>query len=208
MSLNHLLDTKELDIKAKSLDIDSLESNLVFTKGYSGVDHALDTSFSSYALVPTPRFAGATLYFSECKDPVLPAPPSSPGMYEVDLGKSCIITRSGNCVTQKYSFTAKYNQASVASNGYCELYFILNNINPIDPSTYSIIFSGQSISSNGYRMRSTLPTISTKTEAGNTYGILTILWDKADTGRVEPGLNEEYICEFTISWLENPISPP
>ena len=234
MSLNHLVYEKELDIKVldinsdtatigtenvtnlfatnatiDNLTITNVEADQVFTKGYDGNNyHALDTSFSTYALVPTPRFTGATLYFSKCEDTILPIPPDSPGMYDTELGKSCIITRSGNCVTQKFNFTATRTSSQVGVNGSCDLFFILNKINPVDPSTYSYSFKGHSVGSNGYSLKTTLPTITTKTEAGNTYGILRFLWDTITPGYTAPSVGEQYIFELEVSWLENPILPP
>lgn len=212
MSLNHLLEKKELVIKTITLESDkveceNIESNQVFTKGYGTESFAVDTSFSTYAIVSEPRFTGATLYFSKCLDAILPVPPDSPGMYDVISGKSCIITRSGNCATQKFNFTATRTASDAGTDGLCELYFILNNKNPIDSSTYSYTFNAYSITSNGYSLLANSPTITTKSEAGNTYGTLQFIWNKNAQGFVAPGPAEQYNVQLEVSWLENPITP-
>jgi len=235
MSLNHLLIDKELSIFTKNIDttgaeitnatIDNLtvadltvsiiEADQIFTKGYVGTTyHALDTSYSTYDLVPTPRFTGATLYFSNSEEAILPTPPPSPGMYEVQTVnlKSCVISRCGNVVSQKYSFLANYRAdatpADLYTSGICTLYFIMVTQNPIDSRTYAVRFSGKSNQSNGYDIIHRNETITTKVEAGNTYGELFIGWDTTTAGKVRPGANETYVCDFEVSWIENPILPP
>ena len=219
MSINHLLNVPELEIFAKKLTADEIDTskivssqleinslvadNVYVRTNYSGQGspaYRIDQSSQPWAFD-----INSVLY--EISPGVLPAP--TEGAYKIVTPSLGIFSRSGN----KSTLTGNFLTTKVASEnatGAQDIRFLVPQLEGIDPTSISVKFKSVSQFSNGHPLECYLPPFVTglNSPGGSpTYINIPVKWPKA-SGYVPSGIGELYFCSVEISWLESIVNPP
>jgi hypothetical protein len=227
MSINHLLLEPELEIFAKKVTADEIDTSKIVSSQLE-----INSLVADNVYVTTNNGGGPAYRIDQSSQPwvldassvewqisgtVLPTPVAGPYYFTPAVGTSFgIFARSGNKASISGNFKIQRRpDVAEAGDGKNEIQFIIPQLEGADPSSVAAKFEMTSTSSNGYSYEMyESPTIGGANVPGGspTYVSLYTQWTKASgyvpAGTATPPGPEIYLVSVEISWLESIVNPP